>query len=141
MLSQGKSWNLLRDITADQFLIMMSQLGRPEEITLVGVFDKFGRGSRQDVALPLHHDGDYSARKAAEKGLPFDKKIDIVGLYCIKGGETATQIESDGVVSEIVLKAGEALVFDNRKCRHGRTGSVGDRLLLRVWLERYSDAG
>jgi alpha-ketoglutarate-dependent taurine dioxygenase len=33
------------------------------------------------------------------------------------------------------LKQGQAVIFDNKFCRHGRRGRVGDRLLLRVWIE------
>ena len=136
MLSEQNPWELLNFHNADEFLKYVITLGKPTEITLVGAFGKEGRGSTQDMDLPLHFDGDYSARKAAEKGLTFDKKIDILALYCIKSGDTVTNLEWDDNLASIILKEGQALIVDNRLCKHGRTGTVGDRLLLRVWIER-----
>jgi hypothetical protein len=130
------AWRLIENMTADNFLIEVLRLGKPSEITLVGAFDKSGRGSRQDVDLPLHHDGDYSRRKAEERGETWDKKIDYLCLYCLRGNKTATTlIESNGVMNEIVLKTGDAVFIDNRSVRHGRRGEVGDRILLRAWVE------
>ena len=136
MLSEQNPWELLNFHNADEFLKYVITLGKPTEITLVGAFGKEGRGSTQDMDLPLHFDGDYSARKAAEKGLTFDKKIDILALYCIKSGDTVTNLEWHDNLASIILKEGQALIVDNRICKHGRTGGVGDRLLLRVWIER-----
>ena len=136
MLSEQNPWELLNFHNADEFLKYVITLGKPTEITLVGAFGKEGRGSTQDMDLPLHFDGDYSARKAAEKGLTFDKKIDILALYCIKSGDTVTNLEWHDNLASIILKEGQALIVDNRLCKHGRTGGVGDRLLLRVWIER-----
>ena len=95
------------------------------------VFDEGSgkRGSRRENDLPLHRDGDYSIAKAIEHS------IDWVGLYCIREGEAMTLIEDKGEVKEINLKKGQAIIFDNKLCRHGRRGRVGDRLLLRVWIE------
>ena len=136
MLSEQNPWELLNFHNADEFLKYVITLGKPTEITLVGAFGKEGRGSTQDMDLPLHFDGDYSARKAAEKGLTFDKKIDILALYCIKSGNTVTNLEWHDNLASVILKEGQALIVDNRLCKHGRTGGVGDRLLLRVWIER-----
>jgi hypothetical protein len=136
MLSTENPWELLNFPNADEFLKYVITLGKPTEITLVGAFGKEGRGSTQDMDLPLHYDGDYSARKAAEKGLTFDKKIDILALYCIKSGDTVTNLEWNDNRASIILKEGQSLIVDNRICKHGRTGAVGDRLLLRVWIER-----
>jgi hypothetical protein len=136
VLSEQNPWELLNFHNADEFLKYVITLGKPTEITLVGAFGKEGRGSTQDMDLPLHFDGDYSARKAAEKGLTFDKKIDILALYCIKSGDTVTNLEWHDNLASIILKEGQALIVDNRLCKHGRTGGVGDRLLLRVWIER-----
>ena len=136
MISENNPWELIPETNADEFLRYVLTLGRPSETSIVGSFGSEGRGSTQDMDLPLHFDGDYSARKAAEKGLQFDKKIDILALYCIKGGDTATNLEWNGNYASIVLKDRQALIVDNKLCRHGRTGAVGDRLLLRVWIER-----
>jgi len=123
------NYRLISNTTADNFLLEMLKLGKPIETSLVGAFDKQGRGSRRDIDLPLHRDGDYSIAKAIEHS------IDWVGLYCIREGEAMTLIEDGYEVKEINLKKGQAIIFDNRICRHGRKGRVGDRLLLRVWIE------
>lgn len=117
------------NITADKFILEMLKLGKPVETSLVGVFDSEGRGSRRDVDLPFHRDGDYSKDIAAKHN------IDYVGLYCIRGGESKTLLEVDGQEIELTLKEGQAIIMNNRNIRHARKGPVGDRLLLRVWIE------
>ena len=119
------------ETTADQFILEMLKLGKPIELSLVGVFEKEGRGSKRDIELPFHRDGDYS-KDIAEK-----HSIDYVGLYCIKGGETETviKIEATGEEHSIVLKEGQAVVMNNKTVLHARKGNVGDRLLMRVWIE------
>ena len=117
------------NITADKFILEMLKLGKPIETSLVGVFDSEGRGSRRDVDLPFHRDGDYS------KDIATKHNIDYVGLYCIRGGESKTLLEVDGQEIELTLKEGQAIIMNNRNIRHARKGPVGDRLLLRVWIE------
>ena len=124
-----KHYKLVEDTTADQFIIDMLKLGKPIETSLVGVFDSEGRGSRRDVDLPLHRDGDYSKDIAAKHS------IDYVGLYCIKGGESKTILEVDGQEIGLTLKERQAIIMNNKNIRHARKGPVGDRLLLRVWIE------
>ena len=102
----------------------MLDLGYPIETSLIGAFDREGRGSRRDIELPLHRDGDYSDRR----------DIDIVGLYCIKQSDAVTLIKQDETLTELTLLKGEALIFDNKICLHGRKGVVGERLLLRIWI-------
>lgn len=134
-------WRIINNINADEFLFEILKLGKPSEVTLVGAFDKNGRGSRQDMDLPLHFDGDYSRRKAMERGEVFNKKIDYVCLYCLRDNETAvTLVEFEGVVTEVKLKAGDAIIMDNRTVRHGRTGAVGGRILLRAWIEEVNNS-
>lgn len=123
------NYKLINNTTADDFLLEMLKLGKPIECSLVGAFDKEGRGSRRDIDLPLHRDGDYSTEVAKKHN------IDWVGLYCIKEGESITILEMPTATIEINLKKGQALIFDNQVCRHARKGAVGDRLLLRVWIE------
>jgi len=123
------NYRLISNTTADNFLLEMLKLGKPIETSLVGAFDKQGRGSRRDIDLPLHRDGDYSVATAIQHS------IDWVGLYCIKGGKATTLIEDSGELKEFNLQEGQAIIFDNKLCRHGRKGKVGDRLLLRVWIE------
>jgi Taurine catabolism dioxygenase TauD, TfdA family len=118
----------------DEFILGMLELGTPLETSIVGVFDTEGRGSRRDIDLPLHQDGVYSEALAKAQGGTYVAKegIDIVGLYCIRGGDDSCVTIVDD--QEIVLQAGEALVFDNHQVLHGRRGSVGERILLRVWI-------
>ena len=123
------NYRLISNITADNFLLEMLKLGKPIETSLVGAFDKQGRGSRRDIDLPLHRDGDYSVATAIQHS------IDWVGLYCIKSGKATTLIEDNGKLREFNLQEGQAIILDNKLCRHGRKGKVGDRLLLRVWIE------
>ena len=118
------------NITADNFILEMLKLGKPIETSLVGVFDSEGRGSRRDVDLPFHRDGDYSKDIAAKHN------IDYVGLYCIRGGESKTLLEVDGQEIELTLKEGQAIIMNNRNIRHARKGPVGDRILLRLWIEK-----
>jgi len=126
------NYKIIENTTADDFLLEMLKLGKPIETSLVGVFDKQGRGSRRDIDLPLHRDGDYSVATAIKHS------IDWVGLYCIKGGKATTLIEDNGKLKEFNLQEGQAIILDNKLCRHGRKGKVGDRLLLRVWIENES---
>ena len=123
------NYRLISNISADNFLLEMLKLGKPIETSLVGAFDKQGRGSRRDIDLPLHRDGDYSVATAIQHS------IDWVGLYCIKSGKATTLIEDNGKLKEFNLQEGQAIILDNKLCRHGRKGKVGDRLLLRVWIE------
>ena len=120
---------IYENITADKFILEMLKLGKPIETSLVGVFDSEGRGSRRDVDLPFHRDGDYS------KDIATKHNIDYVGLYCIRGGDSKTLLEVEGQEIELTLKEGQAIIMNNRNIRHARKGPVGDRLLLRVWIE------
>jgi hypothetical protein len=134
-MSYPNSWYTL-SCTLEEFILGMLTLGHPLEISLVGNFDKTGRGSRRDIELPLHQDGQYSEELAkAQDGFYIEKKdIDIVGLYCIKDDPSAkciTIVDN----AEIELQKGQAVIFDNRKVFHGRKGQVGERLLLRFWIK------
>ncbi|OUU74695.1 MAG: hypothetical protein CBC29_06085 [Methylococcaceae bacterium TMED69] len=116
-------------IDSDEFITEMLAYGKPLEISLVGSFENNGRGSRRDIELPLHRDGDYSTS--------FKDRIDIVGLYCIKSGEAKTILElPDARIKTFTMKERDSLIFDNALCRHGRSGPVKDRLLLRIWISK-----
>ena len=128
MLTNEKPFVLLDNLTATDFILKMIEMGTPIETSLVGVFDDKGRGSRRDIPLPLHRDGDYST--------DHKDKIDIVGLYCVNEGDARTLIEHDNVLLKFKLKKGEALIFDNKTVRHGREGEVKDRLLMRIWISK-----
>jgi hypothetical protein len=126
------TFEFISETTADQFILDMLKLGKPIETSLVGVFESEGRGSKRDIELPFHRDGDYSKEIAAKHS------IDYVGLYCIKGGNTETVIKIDGSDEEhsIVLQTGQGVIMNNKNVTHARKGTVGDRLLLRVWIEK-----
>jgi len=130
-------WYTLNNITCDDFILHILKLGKPIEVSLVGVFDKEGRGHRRDIELPFHRDGDYSSKLAKKNNESFDKQIDIVGLYCIKSGEAKTLIKHNEDISEISLKENQCVIFDNQNCLHSRIGKVGDRILMRVWIQKY----
>jgi len=124
------NYKIIENITSDNFILKMLSLGKPIETSLVGHFDEEGRGSRRDIDLPLHRDGDYS------KEISSKHSIDWVGLYCIRGcGSAITIIEDGDSLTEINLKKGQAVIINNRICRHARKGKVGNRILLRVWIE------
>ena len=127
-----ETFQVIPETTADQFIIDMLKLGKPIETSLVGVFESEGRGSKRDIELPFHRDGDYSKEIAAKHS------IDYVGLYCLKGGNTETVIKVDGSDEEhsVILQTGQAVIMNNKNVIHARKGTVGDRLLLRVWIEK-----
>ncbi len=132
-------------MSIEDFLMGMSSLGIPQEIQMVGTFghtdDATVRTAHRDVDLPLHRDGIYTKALADMQGGSYVEKpnVDIVGLYCLRGSDEpcVTTISEDGqaVIAEVTLKAGEALIMNNRLW-HGRRGHVGDRLLIRFWTTR-----
>ena len=121
-------WRLFDSIGASQFILESISYGRPVEVSLVGAFDTEGRGSRRDNELPLHRDGDYST--------DYKDKIDYVCLFCVRAGDATTLIDDGSVVHELNLSENQGVIIDNRACRHGRKGTVGDRILLRIWIEK-----
>ena len=121
-------WKLFDNITANQFILEAISYGRPVEVSLVGAFDSVGRGSRRDIELPLHRDGDYST--------DYKDKIDYVCLFCVKPSEAITLIDDGDTMHELCLVQNQGLIIDNRICLHGRRGTVGDRILLRLWIEK-----
>ena len=128
-------------LSADEFILDMLELGKPLEVSLVGVFDDEGRGSRRDIELPFHRDGEYSEQMAKAQGNYHTpaKDIDIVAMYCIWDDASKrcfTTINYEGQIQKIELSQGDALIFDNKKVTHGRIGEVGNRLLLRMWIKR-----
>src|SRR5437773_1915886 len=137
-------WSVL-DLTIEEFLIGMTSLGTPQEIQIVGSFaaadDQTVRTAHRDVDLPLHRDGVYTEALADMQGGKYVEKpnVDIIGMYCIRDNDAPcyTQISHDGVnvVHEVSLKAGQALIMDNRLW-HGRRGPVGKRLLIRFWTTK-----
>lgn len=134
-------WYVVEDLSLEDFLLGMLELGKPLEVSLVGNFDAQGRGSRRDMDLPLHEDGVYSqALTEAQGGTYVDfPGIDIVGLYCLRGSpERCFTLVGD---AEVELHKGQALVFDNHRVLHGRRGPVGYRVLLRIWLAQHSKVG
>ncbi len=124
-------------LTLEEFVLGMVALGTPLDTSLVGAFDDKGLGSRRDVDMPLHRDGEPSPDLEKVQGggyVSVPGGIDVVGLYCVRGspGRCITLIDD----AEVELQPGQALVFDNRKVLHGRRGPVGGRILMRVWIKR-----
>lgn len=138
-----KPWSVI-SCSIEEFLIGMSALGTPQEIQMVGAFkpahDASVRTAHRDVDLPLHRDGIYTKAIAdMQRGTYVEKpNVDIIGMYCVRenghADECLTTVSEDGEteIAAVALKAGEALVMDNRLW-HGRRGPVGDRLLIRFW--------
>ena len=128
-------------LSVDEFILDMLELGKPLEVSLVGVFDDEGRGSRRDIELPFHRDGEYSEAMAKSQGgyhTPA-KDIDIVAMYCLRSDPSKncfTSINYEDKTAQISLMVGDALIFDNKRVTHGRVGEVGERLLLRMWIKR-----
>lgn len=127
------TWQLLRGISFLEFVEEMLVLGKPLETSLVGVFDVEGRGSRRDIELPMHRDGEYSG---AHGGSINAEAIKYVGLYCLREGNEPclTLVHYHGSEHEIDLKRSDALILDNNRVTHGRRGVVGARLLIRMWV-------
>jgi hypothetical protein len=142
MFSYTPPWSVAK-MSIEDFLIGMSELGTPQEIQMVGTFGKAAdtsvRTAHRDTDLPFHRDGIYTQAIAdMQQGTYVEKPhVDIVGLYCVREGEAPcyTTISEDGhtAMAEVNLKAGEALIMDNR-LSHGRRGQVGTRLLIRFWV-------
>ena len=124
----NKGFEFIENISADEFVLKMLELGTPIETSLVGAFQDSGRGSKRDIPLPLHQDGDYSK--------DFKDKIDYVGFVCLRSGGTAVTVVEDlnKSLHYFKLKKGQALIIDNKQSRHAREGYVEDRILLRVWI-------
>lgn len=133
-------WHVV-DCSIEEFLIGMSSLGTPQEIQMVGSFaanDPSVRTAHRDTDLPFHRDGIYTKAIADMQGGMYVEKpgVDIIGMYCVRRNDAPcyTTISENGkdVMHEVDLKAGQALVMDNRLW-HGRRGAVGKRLLIRFW--------
>lgn len=132
-------------MSIEEFLIGMTSLGTAQEIQMVGAFGKVDdaqvRTAHRDVDLPFHRDGIYTKAIAEMQAGAYVEKpnVDIVGLYCVRDNDEPcyTTISEDGttMLAEVNLKAGEALIMDNRLW-HGRRGKVGRRLLIRFWITR-----
>ena len=131
----NNGFEFIENISADDFVFKMLELGTPIETSLVGAFDNEGRGSRRDIDLPLHQDGDYST--------DYKDRIDYVGFVCVRSGGTAVTVVEDTNknLHYFKLKKGEALIIDNKQCRHAREGYVEDRILLRIWIKKLDILG
>ena len=122
------SWEFFPDLSIDQFIDQALSYGKLIETSLVGSFQNSGRGSKRDIPLPLHRDGDYSTS--------YKDKIDYIALYCIRPGPAYTLVEFENKVHQIKLMKSNSIIINNKICRHGRSGSVRDRLLLRLWIQK-----
>lgn len=129
METKKSSWEIFNNISAEDFIMKAISYGNPIETSLVGAFDPEGKGSRRDMELPLHRDGDYTTE--------FKNKIDYVCLYCVNPGDAVTIIKDEyDVIHRINLKKNEGIIIDNKLCLHAREGLVRDRVLLRIWIKK-----
>lgn len=143
MIDSKYPWQVLT-LSVEDFLIDMSELGTIQEIQLVGSFapaeDRSVRTAHRDIDLPFHRDGIYTKSIAdMQDGMYVEKpNVDIVGMYCLRDNDApcytilAEDEAGENVVTTVDLKAGQALVWDNRLW-HGRRGAVGKRMLIRFW--------
>lgn len=138
-------WEVKR-LSIEDFLVGMSSLGTPQEIQMVGSFapaeDDTVRTAHRDVDLPFHRDGIYTKAIAdMQRGKYVERpNVDIIGMYCVRTNGNLpcyTTVSDDGKaqIAAVDLKAGEALIMDNRWW-HGRRGAVGTRLLIRFWVTK-----
>lgn len=144
MFRFAEPWSVEK-MSIEEFLVGMCSLGTPKEIQMVGTFaeadDSTVRTAHRDVDLPLHRDGVYTQALADMQGGMYVEKpnVDIIGMYCVRDNEEPcyTQVSEDGktILAEVNLRAGEALIMDNRLW-HGRRGPVGKRLLIRFWTTK-----
>ena len=137
-----RPWYVARDLSLSEFVLAtIDSFGAPVETLLVGAFRDEGRGAQRDMELDMHQDGVRSSDLARRQGGTYveNPDVDVVGMYCVRGNpECVTLVEEidSGVVHRVILAAGEAILFDNHRVRHGREGPVGDRVLLRIWIKR-----
>lgn len=127
-MTHNNGWAFIPHIKAEDFILKMLEYGPPIQTSIVGSFDTEGRGSRRDIPLPLHRDGDYSTE--------YKGKISWIGLFCLKAGGTAQTLilDNNNNLSKIKLENNQAIIINNKQCMHGRNGTVKNRLLLRIWI-------
>lgn len=149
-------------LSAKDFLIGMSDVGTPQQMSMVGSFadpdDQTIRTAHRDKDLPWHRDGIRSQAIADMQGGNYIEApgVDLVGMYCLRdnqvvgrGGALAhepcytvlAEAAPDAdpyddtqfkVIDEVDMYPGQALIWDNRLW-HRRHGPVGTRLLVRFW--------
>lgn len=153
----SKPWQVLA-LSAEDFLIGMSEIGTPQQMSMVGSFadpdDQTVRTAHRDKDLPWHRDGIRSQAIADMQGGNYIEapNVDIVGMYCLRDNTDDNGVhlpcctelaeakpDADPydlnqfmVIAKVDLRPGQALVWDNRLW-HRRQGKVGNRLLVRFW--------
>lgn len=141
-IDSGSGWTVVRGFSLSEFILaMLDNFGELLETLLVGAFKEEGRGAQRHMILDMHQDGIRSPALERRQGSTYveNPDVDVVGMYCIRENpECVTLIQSldTGVIDEVVLRSGEALLFDNRRVNHGRVGPVGARVLFRMWMSR-----
>lgn len=122
--------------------------------------DQTKRTAHRDKDLPWHRDGISSRAIADMQGGMYIEKpnVDVVGMFCLRDNRGPSDAAfPEGVhfpcytvlaeaapdadpyddsqfkiVTEVDLRPGQALVWDNRLW-HRRHGAVGKRMLIRFW--------
>ena len=123
-------------MSLEDYILGMLSFGKPMETLLVGDFYEEGIGASTGMEIQFHKDGVWSSAEAEAAGAPWPS-VDLVGFYCIVPGHATNTVKIDDTNEQIPirLERGQALILDNRKVRHSRQGTVGDRLLLRLWIK------
>lgn len=142
----SQPWQVV-EMTTDQFLLTMAELGHSQELTLVGSFeepdDETKRTAHRDIPLPFHRDGIYTDSIAALQGGMYVTRpnVDLVGMICVRDndGKPCTTIlsedkQGENVIAEVSLKPGQALIWDNRLWHARGEEPVGRRVLIRFWI-------
>lgn len=149
---KSKPWQVF-ETNADEFYAFMCDIGVPQETSPVmsaaaDPDDPTVRTAHRDTPLPFHRDGIRGEAIAAMQGGMYVEKpdVDVVGMYCIRPNSAGPCItvfsqadtEEDApnhIVARLDLKAGQAVIWDNRlwHAREGGERPVGDRLLIRFW--------
>ena len=159
LIDLNEPWQVI-EMPTDEFLLSMASIGPYKDINLVGSFadpdDQKARTAHRDKELPWHRDGIRSQAIADMQGGNYIEapNVDVVGMYCMRDNQVPGAVtvrtpcytvlaeaapdanpyddSQFTVVTEVDLRPGQALVWDNRLW-HRRYGPVGSRVLIRFW--------
>jgi hypothetical protein len=103
MIDISKPWQVLT-LPAEDFLIGMSDIGTPQQMSMVGSFaadpdDPTVRTAHRDKDLPWHRDGIRSQAIADMQGGNYIEapNVDLVGMYCLRDNTQITK--TDGLTT------------------------------------------
>lgn len=155
-------WQVL-ELASEDFLIGMSDIGTPQQMSMVGSFaanpdDPTVRTAHRDKDLPWHRDGIRSEAIADMQGGNYIEapNVDIVGMYCLRDNQVihhGVERGHEPCYTVLAEAAPDADPYDNSQFKvvaevdlypgqalvwdnrlwHRRHGAVGTRLLVRFW--------